>query len=130
MDYIKINQTGAFGKDYIDDINEPGKYLIPIPNYDFDDEEDSEPYEWIGVTVTRVVKPPLARFMVIIGYDENNESQAWYYNGSQNCFKRVFQGGPVGGEPEYKNKEGFEYFFIEDADCKNGRELVKYFMSL
>ena len=130
MEYIKVNQTGEWGKDYIEDIKGPGKYQIPIPNYSYEDDDDmtADPYTWINVTVTKVVKPPKARFMVIMGYDENGKSQAWRYNGAQNCFKRVFQDGPYGDEPH--KSDSIEYFFIGSAECEDGKEVCKHFRSL
>lgn len=128
----RIIQDGEFGKDYISGINGPGRYEIPIIYYDyeFDDALDDAFEKWVEVEITQVVKPPVSRYMLIIGYDENNKSQMWYYNGSENCFKRIWQGGFMG---DRKTLNKAITVLKEDADIndkKLANELANHFMSL
>ena len=117
----------------------PGKYSIPIPNYRYDDEYDEtkeydpeDNYEYINVEVTRIIKPYAeegSSLNAILGYDENGEPQAWYYNGAHRCYKRVFQDGTMGD----RSDASLLYFFEEDCEIDDPEivsELVNYMKSL
>lgn len=134
MNRIKVRQTGSFGHDINDDLTQPGLYTIPIPNYndECDENGDYNPYEWIDVDIRKVLIPPETRLHVIIGYDENGESQMWYYNGSQNCFKRIWQGGVMGGG-NWKNHATVVEYLLEDVEVQDentAEQIADWFMSL
>lgn len=129
MSRIKVRRTGSLGHDINDDLTMPGLYTIPIPSYNGIDEED---VEWIDVNIRKVLMPPKSRLHVIIGYDENGESQMWYYNGRQNCFKRVWQDGPYGGGT-WKNHAAVVEFLLDDAEVEEediAEKIASWFMKL
>lgn len=137
--FVKVPHRGGFGHDYNDFVVNPGKYSIPIPNYRYDDEYDEtkeydpeDNYEYINVEVTRIIKPYAeegSSLNAILGYDENGEPQAWYYNGAHRCYKRVFQDGTMGD----RSDASLLYFFEEDCEIDDPEivsELVNYMKSL
>ena len=129
MERIKVRQLGRFGYDVNDDLKTSGLYTIPIPGYM--DREDGDGYEWIDVDVRKVLMPPETRLHVIMGYDENGESQMWYYNGSQKCFKRIWQEGIIGGS--WKNQATVVEYLLDDAevcDKSTAEEIASWFMAL
>ena len=128
MDRVRVRNIGKFGYDVNDDLTKPGLYTIPIPNYS--DNETRDGYEWIDVDIIKVLTYPKVRGHVILGYDENNKSQMWYYNGNQKCFKRVFQDG-IYGEVD-KSEDIVLDFLVEDAELDENEayEVSKLFLSL
>lgn len=129
MNRIKVRNLGKFGYDVNDDLLKPGLYTIPIPDYD-DISDDG--YEWIDVDIRKVLTPPETRLHTIIGYDENGESQMWYYNGNQQCFKRVWQRG-IMGDGEWKNLANVVDYLMDDVEVTDEEEAQKigeWFMSL
>jgi hypothetical protein len=130
MERIKVRQLGEFGYDVNDDLKTPGLYTIPIPDYM--DREDGDGYEWIDVDIRKVLLPPDTRLHTIIGYDENGESQMWYYNGNQKCFKRIWQDGVMGGG-SWKDKPNVVEYLMDDVEVTDEDEaesIADWFLSL
>lgn len=127
MKFKKVNNLGEFGKDYNTEITRAGKYSIPIPNYDL---ETDDKYQWIDVDIHKVIMPPISRMQCIIGYDENNKSQMEYYNGSQRCFKRIWQDGSM--SEEYKTFDHVYEYIVDDLNIKSNaaKALANFFMNL
>lgn len=130
MERIKVRNLGESGYDVNDDLKDPGLYTIPIPDYM--DREDGDGYEWVDVDIRKVLLPPDTRTHTIIGYDENGESQMWYYNGNQKCFKRVWQDGVLGGG-FLKDKANVVEYLLDDIDVTDeaeAEEIADWFLSL
>ena len=129
----KFVTNEEYGEDFILDIDEPGKYEIPVLYYDYESDDDTLDDDFeklVEVEVTRVVKPPVSRYMLVIGYDENGKSQMWYYTDSEDCFKRIWQGGFMGNKKTLKHVMSV---LQEDAEINEeelAKELANHFMSL
>lgn len=123
--FIKVPPHGDYGDDQNKYVLKPGNYAIPLPDY------RNDTYEYVNVQVTRVIDfngKEGSRLNVLLGYDENGLPQAWYYNGTNSCFKRVFQDGSIGEfTPEYVED------FVRDSCAVNEEyetELIDYILAL
>jgi len=85
---------GKWGKDYQEDLNKPGKYVIEVVDYD---EENEDGFTNVEVDVKAVYlsdEGPGEHTIIAEFLDgkKKGELHMMYYNGSQGCWKY----GPTG----------------------------------
>lgn len=122
--FKRVEQSGSFGNDFNDNLKEPGKYEIPM--FQWNDNTEEEEVVFVPVTVTDVLK---GRLHVIVGYDNNDKRMMWYYNGSQQVFKKVDMEDLY--DTDYDEFDVYEFLF-EDAEVSReiAKEMSKKFMTM
>ena len=105
-------------------LTEPGKYEIPM--FQWNDNTEKVEVVFVPVIVTDVIK---GRFHVIVGYDNNGKRMMWYYNGSQQVFKKVDMEDLY--DTDYDEFDVYEFLF-EDAEVSReiAKEMSKKFMTM
>ena len=122
--FKRVEQSGSFGNDFNDNLTEPGKYEIPM--FQWNDNTEKVEVVFVPVIVTDVIK---GRFHVIVGYDNNGKRMMWYYNGSQQVFKKVDMEDLY--DTDYDEFDVYEFLF-EDAEVSReiAKEMSKKFMTM
>lgn len=85
---------GKWGKDYQEDLNKPGKYVIEVVDYDEENEDGFTNIE-VDVKAVYLSDEGAGEHTIIAEFldgKKKGELHMMYYNGSQGCWKY----GPTG----------------------------------